>query len=61
MKTNIPTSVCKKLLAETGCRVSSPAVVKFKEQIIEWSKEAAKKAAENAASNKRKTIFPEDL
>jgi len=61
MAINIPTSMAKQMLAQNGMRVQNAAVVKFKDKLDEWAKEASINATNKAKESKRKTIISEDL
>ncbi len=61
MKINIPTSMCKSMLAQHGDRVRPEAIEAFKEMFKDWANDIAKAASRRAKAGKRKTIYVEDF
>lgn len=58
---NIPSSMCKKMLSQNGCRVQPDAVVAFKKMLVVWANGVSVSASDKAEHARRKTIFKEDL
>ena len=60
-KINVPLSMCKKFLAQNGCRVTPEATKKFEEKLRNWASEVSLTASNKVTEAKRKTIDADDL
>ncbi len=60
-KINMPKSMSKKFLTQTGLRANPKAVDKFEDELRNFATNLANKTAENTKNAKRQTIYPEDV